>query len=207
MASIEIINEQKKKTGKIELADELLSEKLNKAVLYQAVRWYRMGLHHGTVGTKTRADVCRTGKKVYRQKGTGNARHGPMKSAPFVGGGRVFGPHPRNHSFRLPKKVRRLAMREALRAQLKESQFVVLDKLPFQEIKTKQAVTFFKGLGIDGGLLVLDKPAETVEKSVRNIKGFKVVRVDQLNVFDLLKYPKIIFTQESFSLVQKKYLT
>ena len=115
MTSLDIIGEKKKKVGSVELGDALLADKVNKAVLYQAVKWFQSGKHHGTVRTKTRSEVLFTSKKVYRQKGTGNARHGSMKSSPFVGGGRVFGPKPRDYTLGLPKKVRRLALREALR--------------------------------------------------------------------------------------------
>lgn len=207
MTSLDIIGEKKKKVGSVELGDALLVDKVNKAVLYQAVKWFQSGKHHGTVRTKTRSEVLFTSKKVYRQKGTGNARHGSMKSSPFVGGGRVFGPKPRDYTLGLPKKVRRLALREALRHQLKESRIVVLNGFPFEKINTKEASGFLSDLGLDRGLIVLEAPLETVQKSVRNLKGFKTVLADQINVVDLLAYPKLIFTKAAFDTVQKKYLS
>lgn len=207
MASIEIINEKKQKVGEVNLSDPLLSDKVNKAVLYQAVRATLSSRHHGTVDTKTRAEVNRTNKKVYRQKGTGGARHGSRKTSPFVGGGRVFGPHPRDYTIQLNKKVKQLAIREAIRSQLIDQNITILKEIPFKEIKTEKAHELFSGLNISSGLVVLDKPSAVIEKSIRNLKGFKIIRVDQLNTVDLLKYPKVIFTSESFEMTQKKYLS
>ena len=207
MSTLDIIGEKKKKVGSVDLADALLADKVNKAVLYQAVKWFQSGKHHGTVRTKTRSEVLFTSKKVFRQKGTGNARHGSMKSSPFVGGGRVFGPKPRDYTLGLPKKVRKLALREALRHQLKESRIMVLEEFPFKQIKTGEAAVFLSGLGLNGGLIVLEAPQEFVQKSVRNLKGFKIILADQINVVDLLCYPKLIFTKASFDSVQKKYLS
>lgn len=206
MTTLEIINSKKEKTGKIELADSLLETKPNKAVLYQALRRQLASTHHGTVNTKTRSQVLRTGKKAYRQKGTGFARHGSRKSPPFVGGGRIFGPHPRDHAVGMSKKVRGLAIREALRVQISEGKLTILENIPLREIKTRLAVGLFSSLGIEGGVIILDKPSEVIEKSLRNVCGFKVICIDQLNILDLLKYPKIIFTSQSFKIVQEKYL-
>lgn len=207
MPTLDIIGEKKQKVGSIDLADTLLADKVNKAVLYQAVKWFQSGKHHGTVRTKTRSEVLFTSKKVFRQKGTGNARHGSMKSSPFVGGGRVFGPKPRDYTLGLPKKVRRLALREALKHQLKESRVMVVDAFPLKQIKTKEAYAFLSGLEVERGLIVLEAPLAEVQKSVRNLKGFKTILVDQMNVVDLLRYPKLIFTRASFDSVQKKYLS
>ncbi|MDO8519002.1 MAG: 50S ribosomal protein L4 [Deltaproteobacteria bacterium] len=205
MSKLDIINSANKKVGEIDLS-EALKEKVNKAVLYQAVKTYLSSKHHGTVDTKTRAEVLFTTKKVYRQKGTGNARHGSMKSSPFVGGGRVFGPHPRDYTLGMNKKVRRLAVREALKARLIDGSVMVVEKIPLTQIKTSTAVKFMDGLGLKGGLVVLEAADDVIEKSVRNIRDFKLVRADTVNVFDLLKYPKILFTAGAFSKVAEKYL-
>lgn len=206
MALLEIIGDNNKKTGEISLSDALFSKKVNEAVLYQAVKTHLASKHHGTVDTKTRREVLFTTKKVYRQKGTGNARHGSMKSAPFVGGGRVFGPHPRDYTLGLPKKVRRLAVREALRSQLVDKGVMIIDQFPLQSIKTSEAVKFLNSLGLTGGLIILEGASEVVEKSVRNIRGYKLVRASEINVFDVLKYPKLIFTAKAFEKVRDHYL-
>src|SRR5262245_58065435 len=137
MALLPIINSKKEQVGELKLKDELLKERPNQTVIYSAVRRHLASKHHGTVDTKTRAEVHRTTKKVYRQKGTGNARHGSRKSSPFVGGGRVFGPHQRDYALDMPKKVRKLALREVLRIQIMEGKVTLLDSFPFKKIKTK----------------------------------------------------------------------
>lgn len=206
MAGIEIVDGTRKKVGDVVLDDSVLNDKINKAILHQAVRRHLASRHHGTVGTKTRADVLRTNKKVYRQKGTGNARHGSRKTAPFVGGGRVFGPHPRDYNLGMPKKARRLAVREALRCRIIDGQVTIVEKIPIANIKTKDAVKFFAGLGIQKGLVVLEGPSEVIEKSARNIEGLKIIRADEINVFDLLKFPNLVFTSKAFGVVSERYL-
>src|SRR3989338_3602910 len=131
MDKLDIINSKNKKVGEISLVEGFAKDPINKAIVHLAVKRVLAGKHHGTVRTKTRADVLRTTKKVYRQKGTGGARHGSMKSSPFVGGGRVHGPKPRDYSLGANKKVRALALREALRSGLQDGKVVVLDALHF----------------------------------------------------------------------------
>jgi len=207
MASIEVINENNKKVEDVSIADKIMTDKVNKAVLYQAIHHHQASQHHGTVKTQDRTEVSRTTKKVYRQKGTGGARHGSRRPAPFVGGGRVFGPRPRDYSYKLNKKVRSLAVKEALRYQLQEGNIKVVKEISFAEIKTKNAIEFFKGIEVSRGLVVLDKPSEIIEKSVRNLVGFKVVRAAQLKVFDILKAPTLIFTAQAFNQVSERFLT
>lgn len=204
-ASLDIIDSHKAKVGSFLLNDFLLEKKVNKAVLYEALRANLSSKHHGTVNTKTRSEVLRTTRKIYRQKGTGNARHGSRKSSPFVGGGRVFGPHQRDYTIRLNRQTRQLALREALRASIKDNKVIVVSEISFDKIKTRQAADFFKGIDIQGGLVVLPGPSLTIEKSMKNLKHFKSLRVDQLSVFALLKYTPLIFTKESFELIQKRY--
>ena len=142
MSTIEINNVEWKKVGELAIDDSITTGKVNKAVLHAAVRRVLAGKHHGTVRTKTRSEVDRSTKKIFKQKGTGNARHGSRKSSPFVGGGRVFGPKPRDYSLDMNKKVRKLAFREALKLQIQLGSVTVLDQLPLTEIKTKMANIF-----------------------------------------------------------------
>lgn len=206
MTTLDVINTKKAKVGAVSLSEDFLKKKANEPLVYEAVRHYLAGQHHGTVKTKKRSEVSFTGKKIYRQKGTGNARHGSKKTTPFVGGGRVFGPQPRSFAYPFPKKKRRLAMREALKSRLMEGAVVVLDALPLVEIKTKRAAEIFSGLDISGALVVLEAPSSVASKSIRNLKGFGVVVWNQLNIFDVLKYPKLIMTQGSFEKVKGHYL-
>lgn len=204
MDSIDIVNEKNKKTGSVSLP-AVVAEKVNKAVLYQAVKTFLAGKHHGTVDTKTRAEVNRTSKKVYKQKGTGGARHGSRKSSPFVGGGRVFGPHPRSFALDLPKKVKKLAVAEAIKWDLTSGRVTVVESIPLTKIKTKDAQKYFSGLGVNSALVVLDAKSDVLSKSIRNLKDFKVSSVDQINVFDLLKYSRIVFTKPAFEQVKERF--
>lgn len=206
MSTIAINNIELKKVGEVSIDDSISTGKVNKAVLHAAVRRVLAGKHHGTVRTKTRAEVERTTKKIYKQKGTGNARHGSRKSSPFVGGGRVFGPKPRDYSLDMNKKVRRLAFREALKLQIQLGSVTILDQLPFKEIKTKVAASVFAKMGITRGLVVIEKATDTIVKSIRNLKNFKVVPAQDLSLYDLVKFPKVVFTSKAFEEISKRCL-
>ena len=206
MGTIAVNNSESKKVADLAVDDTLTEGKVNKAVLHAAVRRALAGKHHGTVSTKTRAEVLRTGKKSIKQKGSGGARHGSRKSSPFVGGGRVFGPKPRDYTLDMNKKVRRLALREALKWQIQLGAVTVLDQIAFKEIKTKQAATLFTKLGISRGLVVIESATDAIVKSIRNLKGFKVVPAQHLELYDLVKFPKIVFTSKSFEEVSRRCL-
>lgn len=179
--------------------------KVNKAVLYDAVKQYLSSQHHGTVKTKDRSEVNRTGKKVYRQKGTGSARHGSKRAPIFVGGGITFGPRPRDYGYQLNKKVRKLALKEAFKAMIQAGNLNLIDKLPFEKINTKEAAAFFKKLEISGALIILNEVNEVVEKSVRNLKNFSVTHSNHLNAYDLLRHPKIVMTQETWNQINERW--
>ncbi|EKD41525.1 MAG: 50S ribosomal protein L4 [uncultured bacterium] len=206
MSTIEINNVELKKVGELAIDDSITTGKVNKAVLHAAVRRVLAGKHHGTVRTKTRSEVDRSTKKIFKQKGTGNARHGSRKSSPFVGGGRVFGPKPRDYSLDMNKKVRKLAFREALKLQIQLGSVTVLDQLPLTEIKTKMAAQIFAKMGVTRGLVVIEKATDVLVKSIRNLKNFKVVPAQDLSLYDLVKFPKVIFTSKAFEEVSKRCL-
>lgn len=204
MDKLDIINAKNKKVGEISLVEGFTKEPTNKAVVHLAIKRVLAGKHHGTVSTKTRADVLRTTKKVYRQKGTGGARHGSMKSSPFVGGGRVFGPKPRDFTQSMTKKSKKLALREALKGQIQDGLVTIIDSIPLKEIKTKLAADFFKGLGIEKALVIVDQASDVLQKSIRNLKGFKLLATKELNVYELVKSPRLLFTSEAFDSFQKR---
>lgn len=206
MAALDIIDQNNKKVASVDLAETLLSDKINKSVLYDAVKVNQAGKHHGTVKTKNRSEVSYTNKKIYRQKGTGNARHSSRKSAPFVGGGRVFGPKPRSYTLGMNKKVRVLAIKEAIRARLQQEKVKIVDDLGFSEIKTKHAAEMFKKLGVENALILTKDANEIVQKSVRNLKGFLVLSLNQINVYDILKYDNLIFSKDAFEEIKERYL-
>lgn len=191
-----------KQIGDVEIAEGLLSGPVRKGLLYYVVRYQLMGRRAGTHSTKTRGMVQGSTKKIYRQKGTGNARHGDIKAPIFVGGGRIFGPHPRDYSFTMPKKAKRRGLQSALILKNKENRLLVVEEPKWKDIKTKHAIQFFKGLNCTNGLLVISQENEVIEKSVRNLKGFKVLRAPGLNVFDVLKYEHLILTPKALEQVQ-----
>lgn len=206
MSTVEIIDADKKKVDQISLGEGVMTVAPRADILHAALRQHWSANHHGTHRTKTRAEVDRTGKKVYKQKGTGNARHGSRKSSPFVGGGRVFGPKPRDYTFQLNKKFKKRSVGEALKVCLQAKRVLVLDQIPIGAVKTKKAVEFFRGLKIVGGLLILDGPSVSIQKSVRNIPNFKTAAINQISVHDLLKYPWVLCDKQSFEILNKRYL-
>ncbi len=207
MSTISITDVNAKKVGDLNVDESLLDGKVNKAVVHAGVRRALAGKHHGTVRTKTRAEVNRTGKKVFKQKGTGNARHGSRKSSPIVGGGRVFGPKPRDYTYSMHKNVRKFALKEALKWQLQLGAVTVLDTIPLSNVKTKVAAEMLNKLGIEKGLIVIETATDAIVESVRNIKNIKVVVAQNLGLYDLVKFPKIIFTSKAFEQVSQKCLS
>ena len=207
MAQVDVYNMDGVKTGSLELSDAIFGIEPNQDVLHRAVLNYLANRRQGTHSTKTRSEVAGGGKKPYRQKGTGRARQGSSRSAQHVGGGIIFGPKPRDYSYTLPKKVRRLAMKSALSSKVAAGSLVVVDKLEMAEIKTKRMSEVLGKLGVDkSALLVTLTRDEKIEKSARNIVGVKTALVNTINVFDILKFDKFVVTQEAILKVQEVYV-
>jgi large subunit ribosomal protein L4 len=203
MASLEVQNLQKKKVGSVTVADDFFPQKTSMALIKQVVNWQRAGRRAGTASVKARNAVRGTTAKMYRQKGTGNARHGDKKAPIFVGGGQAFGPHPRDWSQALPKKMRRQAIRAILGEKHENEKLFIVDAVEFKEIKTKRAIETFKKMGIGNALVILDKQVDSVVKSLRNVPGYKVSQVDGLNAIDLLAHDYLVITQAAFEKVQE----
>ncbi|MFO1462686.1 MAG: 50S ribosomal protein L4 [bacterium] len=201
MSTLALYNQSGKKVRDIEVADGLLAGPIRKALLYYMVRNQLANRRAGTHATKTRGMTTGSTKKIYRQKGTGNARHGDIKAPIFVGGGRIFGPHPRDYSYTTPKPAKRRALQTAVALKNKEGALKVVENLAWKDIKTKQAQEFFKALDSKSALLVIGSADEVVEKSVRNLKGFKVLRAEGLNVYDILKYDHLVLTEDALKAV------
>ena len=207
MAQVDVYNMDGIKTGSLELSDAIFGIEPNQDVLHRAVLNYLANRRQGTHSTKTRSEVTGGGRKPYRQKVTGRARQGSSRSAQHVGGGIIFGPKPRDYSYTLPKKVRRLAMKSALSSKVAAGSIVVVDKLEMAEIKTKRMVEVLGKLGVDkSALLVTLTRDEKIEKSARNIVGVKTALVNTINVFDILKFDKFVVTQEAILKVQEVYV-
>jgi large subunit ribosomal protein L4 len=203
MALTEVFDIKGEKVGEIEINDEVFNCEVKVHLMHDVVRMQLAKRRSGTASTKTRRDVNGSGKKPYKQKGTGRARQGSMKSPLQVGGGSVFGPHPRDYGYSLPKKVRRSALRSALTVRYTGSSMKVLDKLEIEQISTKTFSTVLKTLSLTKPLVVIGQKDENIEKSARNIHFAKVLRVEGLNVYDIIKYEQLVFTVDALRKVEE----
>ena len=192
--------------GEIELNDEVFGIEPNQAVLYDFVKMQLANKRVGTSSTKTRAEVRGGGKKPWRQKGTGRARVGSTRNPVWTKGGIAFGPKPRDYSYRLPRKVRRLAMKSALSSKVLENNLIVIDEFKFDEPKTKLMVQVLEKLNVSKKtLLVTAEEDVNVTKSANNIPGVKSLRADFINVYDLLNYDTLLITKEAVSKVEEVF--
>ena len=194
MPVIDIYNTAREKVGTMDLPDDVFGAEVKEHLFYTVVRYQLAKRRAGTHATKSRARVTGGGKKPYRQKGTGRARQGTRRAPHFRGGGVVFGPHPRSHAHKLPKKVRRAALRSALSRRCGESALTIFDAVVFDEIKTRQVASLLKTFDFEDLLLVLPEADETVAKSARNIPGVTVMPVEGLNVYDILNHRNLAMT-------------
>lgn len=201
-----LYNMDGKNLGEIELSEVVFGAEVNKALIHEAVVNYLANRRAGTASTKLRSEVSGGGRKPWRQKGTGRARHGSIRSPQWVGGGIVFGPKPRDYSYSMPKKARRAALRSALSARAGEGKVSVVDSLSLAEPKTRVMVELFKNLGLDGKvLLVTEGKNDIIEKSVRNIQGVTFVEAKGLNVYDVVKHENLVVTQDALAKVEEVF--
>lgn len=201
---LDVVDQKSKKVGQVDLG-QIADEKVNKAVLYYAVKALRNNLRHGTVKTKTRSEVNRTNKKIYRQKGTGSARHGPRSANIFVGGGNVFGPNPRSYFEHLNKKTKQLGYREVLKYLAQSNAIKVVDKFAFDKPSTKAAAKFLADTGFKKALVVLPKGEENAGRSFRNLKDVLVANENNLSLYDMLRYENVIMTSEFLNQLKGRY--
>ncbi|MDR3120837.1 MAG: 50S ribosomal protein L4 [Clostridiales bacterium] len=208
MPTVDLYNMEGKVVGDIELADGIFGIKANEAVLHTVVLNQLANRRQGTQSTKTKSEVRGGGKKPFRQKGTGRARQGSIRSAQWIKGGVVLGPKPRSFRYTVPKKVRRLAMKSALSTKVADRDIIVLDTLALDEIKTKKMVKVLGDLNVNANtaLVVLRGKDENVERSARNIPGVKTALVNTLNVLDILKYEKFIVTRDAVNGIEEVYV-
>ena len=194
------------KTSELELNDSVFGVDVNEAVLHQAVVMQLASQRLGTASTKTRGFVRGGGKKPWKQKGTGRARAGSIRSPLWVGGGTVFGPHPRSYAFRMPRKQRRLAIKSALTAKLQDGELVVIDAINFDAPKTKSVLKLMSDFNVANKkvLIVTAEMLENVEKSARNIPGVKAIPASSsLNVYDLLYHDKVFVTKDAITRIEE----
>ena len=206
MPKVAMVNMQGATVGEIELSEETFGAVIHPASMHLVVRQQLNAKRQGTQSAKTRTEVRGGGRKISRQKGTGNARHHSRRAPQFTHGGMVFAPKPRDYSFSIPRKVRRLAMLSALSSKVVDNDIIVLDKLTLDQPKTKLIATMLKNLGVDKkALLVIPGKDETVTRAAKNIESLKTSYVGTLNVLDILKYNKFIVTQDAVRLVEEVY--
>ncbi|ASA97299.1 MULTISPECIES: 50S ribosomal protein L4 [Anoxybacillus] len=204
MPKVALYNQNGENIGEIELNDAVFGIEPNKHVLFEAVIMQRASLRQGTHKTKNRAEVSGGGRKPWRQKGTGRARQGSIRSPQWRGGGIVFGPVPRSYSYKLPKKVRRLAIKSALSSKVLENNIVVLDNLTLEAPKTKEMVKILNNLSVDRKALIVTADAnENVILSARNIPGVTVVTASGINVLDVLNHDKLVITKAAVEKVEE----
>jgi large subunit ribosomal protein L4 len=207
MAVTEVYNTDNKKVGEVELNDALFGLEVKKHILHDVVKMQLANRRAGTASTKTRTEVRGGGAKPYRQKGTGRARAGTNRSPLWRGGGVVFGPKPMDYSYKPPKKVRRLGVRMALSARFSENNMLVLDGFDLADIKTKPFVEVMKKLNIENGLIVIPEKNENLEKSSRNVQGYKVIQAEGLNVYDILLHRRLVLLQPCLGQLEKRLLS
>ncbi len=196
MPKVQVVNMQGSPVGEIELNEYVFGIEPNTHVLHSAVVAQLASLRRGTHSTLLRGEVRGGGRKPWRQKGTGRARAGSIRSPLFRGGAVLFGPKPREYGFSLPKKVYRLALRSALSSKVLEQKLIVLEDINLNEAKTREMVKVLKALNADKkAMVVLGEENDTVERSARNIEGIKATQVEGMNVYDLLKYDVIVMTK------------
>ena len=206
MPNVSIYNMNGQQVGSMELAAEVFGIEVNEAVVHQVVRAQLANKRQGTKSTLTRTEVKGSTRKIYRQKGTGNARHGAAKAPQFKGGGVVFAPKPRDYSIRVPKKVRRLALKSALTSKVNDNDMIVLESLELTEAKTREMAKVLKALSVDRkALLVLASKDENVLRASANIPGLKTAYVNNINVLDILGHDKFIVVKDAVAQIQEVY--
>ncbi len=202
---IPILSVQRETVGELELPAVIVDQPEHEHLLYEMVKMQLANRRSGTAATKTRGQVRGGGKKPWRQKGTGRARAGSNRSPIWVGGGTVFGPQPRSYAYRLPRSARKTALRSVLALKLRQEELVVVDTIEFAQPKTKQMIALLSQLDIGNSVLIVLAEADVnVQKSARNLPGVKVLLSQGLNVYDLLRYRKILFTRTALEQVSER---
>ena len=206
MPKVSVYNIEGKKVSDIELKEEIFGIEPNEAIIHSVLVNYLANQRQGTQSTKTRAEVRGGGRKPWRQKGTGRARQGSIRAPQWIKGGIALGPKPRSYKYTVNKKERRLAVKSMLSMKVLEQSLVVVDKLAFNEIKTKNMVSALNNLKVTGKTLVmLPEKNENVQKSARNIEGVKTTLVNTINVYDLLKYNNLVVTLDTVKKLEEVY--
>ncbi len=199
---IDVLNKEGSRVSGVSIDDAVFGGEVKEHLFYEVVKMQLANRRRGNASTKTRGQVSGGGIKPWKQKGTGRARSGSTRSPIWRHGGTVFGPHPRDYSYSVPKKVRREALKSALRLRVKDGTMSVLDSFDLEEAKTKKALAVLKALKLDSALIVTADANKNLELAVRNLKDFKVIRAAGINVFDVLKYKGLLLTKEALEKIE-----
>lgn len=203
MPTVDVFNLNREVTGRLELSDAIFGVPVKPHVMHEVVVYQQAKRRAGTAKTKGRSEIRGGGKKPWKQKGTGRARAGTSRSPVWRGGGTIHGPQPRDYDMRIPKKVRRLALKMALSQKVLDDSFKVLDPFKLERIKTRDFSDLLDRFELRKTLIVLPEPDEMIEKSARNIPNVKILRSEGLNVYDLLNYHAVILSRECVSRIEE----
>ena len=206
MAVVDVINSSGKKVSQVDLNDEIFNVPVKSSVLHEVVTMQLANKRAGSASTKHRSDVTGSGRKLFRQKGTGRARRGNIKANLLRGGGVTFGPKPKSWAYKVPKKVRRLALKMALSSKLKDEDILILDQFELEQIKTKAFSEIAGNLNMENALIVVDQKNDNLELSSRNLPKFKVMRFEGLNVYDILKHKTLVLLESSVKAIEGRLL-
>ena len=205
MAKVSVYNMEGKEVGTIELNDAVFGVEVNEHLVHMAVVQQLANNRQGTQKAKTRSEVSGGGRKPWRQKGTGHARQGSTRAPQWTGGGTVFAPTPRDYTFKMNKKEKRLALKSALTSRVQENKLIVLDELKFSEIKTKNMKAVLDALNVKKALVLINENDENVVLSARNIADVKTALTNTINVFDILKYNTVVVTKAAVETIEEVY--
>jgi large subunit ribosomal protein L4 len=205
MANVSVYNMEGKEVEKIDLSDAVFGVEVNEHLVHMAVVQYLANRRQGTQKAKTRSEVSGGGRKPWRQKGTGHARQGSTRAPQWTGGGVVFAPVPRDYSFKMNKKEKRLALKSVLTSRVLENKLIVLDELKMDEYKTKQFKKVMENLNVKKGLVVLAENDDKVERSARNLSGINTALTNTINVYDILKSDTLVLTKEAVKKIEEVY--
>jgi len=205
MLSVKVLNKDGKEVGNVDLKEEIFDIEIREDIVHQVVVQYLANQRQGTKSAKTRAEVRGGGRKPWRQKGTGRARQGSIRSPQWKGGGIVFAPKPRDFSFKLNKKVKRIALKSVLTSKVRDDKFVVVEDMNLSNIKTKDAIKVLKNIDANNALVVLNNEERNAYLSMKNIPTVKTALANTINVYDILLFDKLVITKESLEKIQEVY--
>lgn len=205
MPKVDLFNQNGEKVGDLQLADSVFGVEVNTYAMHQVVKALLANKRQGTQSAKTRAEVSGGGIKPWRQKGTGRARQGSIRAPQWIHGGIVFAPKPRDYRMSIPKSMKKVAIKSALTSKVNEKLMVVVDDIKLETPKTKEVVKMLNAFDAKKTLIITNNAEENVYKSARNIEGVQIIPVNNINVYDVLKYDKVVITKDAVSKIEEVY--